>query len=108
MTSNISNFVFAGRNDKKKPICENAILQVIRQISYDGIASGHGFRHQFSTILNECGFSHDIIERQLAHADRNSIRGIYNHAQYLDKRREMIQWFADYIDRISRIKMITI
>ncbi|MBD2815792.1 tyrosine-type recombinase/integrase [Xenorhabdus sp. Flor] len=104
MTSNISNFVFAGRNDKKKPICENAILQVIRQIGYDGIASGHGFRHQFSTILNEYGFSHDIIERQLAHADRNSIRGIYNHAQYLDKRREMMQWFADYIDRISRIK----
>ncbi|PHM54901.1 integrase [Xenorhabdus hominickii] len=63
ITSSISNFVFAGRNDKKKPICENAVLQVIRQIGYDGIASGHGFRHQFSTILNEHGFSHDLIER---------------------------------------------
>ncbi len=106
ITSHISDFVFAGRNDKKKPISENAVLLVIRQIGYDGIASGHGFRHQFSTILNEHGFSHDLIERQLAHVDRNSIRGIYNHAQYLDKRREMMQWFADYIDRISGTKLL--
>ncbi|MDX7989336.1 DUF4102 domain-containing protein [Xenorhabdus sp. 12] len=104
ITSHISDFVFAGRNDRKKSISENAVLLVIRQIGYDGIASGHGFRHQFSTILNEHGFSHDLIERQLAHVDRNSIRGIYNHAQYLDNRRQMMQWFADYIDEISGIK----
>ncbi|CDH32602.1 tyrosine-type recombinase/integrase [Xenorhabdus bovienii] len=103
MTSSISNFIFAGRNDKKKPICENAILQVIRQIGYDGIASGHGFRHQFSTILNEHGFSHDLIERQLAHTDRNSIRGIYNHAQYLDKRREMVTYSSRCFSRIMRV-----
>lgn len=101
MTGDISNFVFAGRNDKRKPISENAILLVIRQIGFDGIASGHGFRHQFSTLLNENGFDRDLIERQLAHVDRNAIRGIYNHAEYLDKRREMMQWLADYIDKIS-------
>lgn len=96
--TSISPFVFAGRNDKKKSISENAVLLVIRQIGYEGLASGHGFRHQFSTILNEHGWPHDAIERQLAHVDRNNIRGIYNHAQYLDKRREMMQWWADYID----------
>ena len=96
--TSISPFVFAGRNDKNKSISENAVLQVIRQIGYEGLASGHGFRHQFSTILNEHGWAHDAIERQLAHVDRNNIRGIYNHAQYLDKRREMMQWWADYID----------
>ncbi|MDU5768626.1 tyrosine-type recombinase/integrase [Mixta calida] len=96
--TSISHFVFAGRNDKKKSISENAVLLVIRQIGYEGLASGHGFRHQFSTILNEHGWPHDAIERQLAHVDRNNIRGIYNHAQYLDKRREMMQWWADYID----------
>ncbi|MEQ5184316.1 tyrosine-type recombinase/integrase [Providencia alcalifaciens] len=102
MTGDISNFVFAGRNDKRKPISENAVLLVIRQIGFDGIASGHGFRHQFSTILNENGFDRDLIERQLAHVDRNAIRGIYNHAEYLDQRREMMQWFADYLDDISK------
>jgi len=96
--TSISSFVFMGRNDKKKSLSENAVLLVIRQIGYEGLASGHGFRHQFSTILNEHGWPHDAIERQLAHVDRNNIRGIYNHAQYMEKRREMMQWWANYID----------
>lgn len=98
VTQPISSFVFAGRNDKTKPISENAVLLVIRQIGYEGLASGHGFRHQFSTIMNEHEWPADAIEKQLAHANSGSIRGIYNHAQYLDKRREMMQWWADYID----------
>ncbi|HAV8640567.1 TPA: tyrosine-type recombinase/integrase [Escherichia coli] len=98
ITQPVSSFVFAGRNDKNKPISENAVLLVIRQIGYEGLASGHGFRHQFSTIMNEHGWPSDAIEKQLAHANSGSIRGIYNHAQYLDKRREMMQWWADWID----------
>lgn len=102
ITQPISSFVFAGRNDKTKPISENAVLLVIRQIGYEGLASGHGFRHQFSTIMNEHEWPADAIEKQLAHANSGSIRGIYNHAQYLDKRREMMQWWADYIDGSAR------
>ncbi|EJE7028468.1 tyrosine-type recombinase/integrase [Escherichia coli] len=98
ITQPISKFVFAGRNDKTKPISENAVLLVIRQIGYEGLASGHGFRHQFSTIMNEHEWPADAIEKQLAHANSGSIRGIYNHAQYMDKRREMMQWWADWID----------
>ncbi|MFZ4831551.1 tyrosine-type recombinase/integrase [Rouxiella sp. Mn2063] len=98
ITQSVSDFVFPGRTDKKKPISENAVLLVIRQIGYEGLASGHGFRHQFSTTLNENEWPHDAIERQLAHSDKNSIRGIYNHAQYIDKRKEMMQWWADWID----------
>lgn len=98
MTQPVSDFVFAGRNDKKKPISENAVLLVIRQIGYEGLASGHGFRHQFSTILNENGWPHDAIEKQLAHSDKNSIRGVYNHAEYMRTRTEMMQWWADWID----------
>lgn len=98
ITGPISDFVFAGRNDKKKPISENAVLLVIRQIGYDGLASGHGFRHQFSTVMNENEWPHDAIERQLAHIDSGSIRGVYNHAQYLEKRKEMMQWWADWLD----------
>ncbi|BEB22983.1 tyrosine-type recombinase/integrase [Escherichia coli] len=98
VTQPISRFVFAGRNDKTKPISENAVLLVIRQIGYEGLASGHGFRHQFSTIMNEHEWPADAIEKQLAHANSGSIRGIYNHAQYMDKRREMMQWWADWLD----------
>ncbi|MBG6242025.1 MAG: DUF4102 domain-containing protein [Candidatus Symbiopectobacterium sp. Dall1.0] len=95
--TDISEFVFAGRNDKRKPISENAVLLVIKQIGYEGLASGHGFRHQFSTVLNENGWPADVIEKQLAHATSGTIRGIYNHAQYLDKRKEMMQWWADWL-----------
>lgn len=98
VTEPVSDFVFAGRNDKKKPISENAVLLVIRQIGFEGLASGHGFRHQFSTVMNEKGWPADAIEKQLAHATSGSIRGIYNHAQYIDVRREMMQWWADYLD----------
>lgn len=98
VTEPVSDFVFAGRNDKRKSISENAVLIVIRQIGYEGLASGHGFRHQFSTVMNEHGWPADAIEVQLAHATGGSIRGIYNHAQYLEKRTEMMQWWADWID----------
>ncbi|WFQ79870.1 tyrosine-type recombinase/integrase [Xenorhabdus sp. SF857] len=75
ITSSVSDFVFPGRNDRKKSISENAVLLVIRRIGYDGLASGHGFRHQFSTILNEHEFNHDVIEKQLAHVVGNKTRG---------------------------------
>lgn len=98
VTEPVSQFVFAGRNDKRKSISENAVLLAIRQIGYEGLASGHGFRHQFSTILHEHEWPSEVIERQLAHTNKHSVRGIYNHAQYLDKRREMMQWWADWLD----------
>lgn len=93
-------YLFPGRNDQNKPISENTILGLIRRIGYDGIASEHGFRHQMSTILNENRFDPDLIERQLEHVDKNKIRGIYNHAQYLPERRKMLQWYANYIESL--------
>ncbi|WP_288887139.1 integrase arm-type DNA-binding domain-containing protein [uncultured Citrobacter sp.] len=94
-------YVFPGRNDASKPMSEASINQVIKRIGYAGKATGHGFRHTMSTVLHEKGFNSAWIEAQLAHADRNTIRGTYNHAQYLDGRREMLQWYADYLDELS-------
>lgn len=88
---------FPGRSDRKKPISENAVLGVIRNIGYEGQASGHGFRHQFSTVLNEKHWNRDAIEMQLAHVSGGT-RSVYNHAAYLDTRREMMQWWADWLD----------
>ncbi|EKR1728946.1 TPA_asm: tyrosine-type recombinase/integrase [Salmonella enterica subsp. enterica serovar Madelia] len=94
-------YVFPGRNDAHKPMSEASINQVIKRIGYGGKATGHGFRHTMSTVLHEKGFDSAWIETQLAHADRNTIRGTYNHAQYLDGRREMLQWYADYLDELA-------
>ena len=42
------------------------------------------------------GFQPDVIERQLAHAEKNSIRAAYNHAEYLPQRRELMQWWPTF------------
>ncbi|MGJ5722183.1 tyrosine-type recombinase/integrase [Morganella sp. B601] len=93
--------VFIGRNDHRKPISKESVNQVIELLGYKGRLTGHGFRHTMSTILHEKGFNSAWIETQLAHIDKNAIRGTYNHAQYLDGRREMMQWYADYMDELE-------
>lgn len=91
------SFIFIGRNDQRKPISKESINQVIELLGYKGRLTGHGFRHTMSTILHEQGFNSAWIELQLAHVDKNAIRGAYNHAQYLEGRREMMQWYADFL-----------
>ncbi|HEM7526653.1 TPA: tyrosine-type recombinase/integrase [Providencia rettgeri] len=93
--------VFIGRNTHRKPISKESINQVIELMGYKGRLTGHGFRHTMSTILHEQGYNSAWIETHLAHVDRNSIRGTYNHALYLDGRREMLQWYADYMDNLE-------
>lgn len=90
--------VFPGRNDPRKTMSEASINQVFKRIGYNGKVTRHGFRHTMSTILHEQGYNTAWIETQLAHVDKNSIRGTYNHAQYLDGRRQMLQWYADYME----------
>lgn len=96
MTGNY-RYVFPGRNDPNKPMSEASINQVIKRIGYGGKVTGHGFRHSLSTILHEQGYDTAWIEIQLAHVDKNSIRGTYNHAYYIDKRREMMEWYSNYL-----------
>ncbi|KRW67088.1 tyrosine-type recombinase/integrase [Stutzerimonas nitrititolerans] len=90
-----------GRNDPAIPMSEAAINQLLKRSGYDGRATGHGFRHTMSTTLHEQGYPSEWVETQLAHVDKNSIRGTYNHAQYLEGRREMLQWYADHLDALA-------
>jgi integrase len=63
--------------------------------------TGHGFRSMASTLLNEQGWHPDLIELQLAHAERNQVRAAYNRAQRLVERRKMMQAWADYLDQLK-------
>ncbi|AYH06835.1 tyrosine-type recombinase/integrase [Pectobacterium parmentieri] len=94
--------LFPGRNDPSKTMSEASINQVFKRIGYTGRVTGHGFRHTMSTVLHEQGYNTAWIETQLAHVDKNAIRGTYNHAQYLDGRREMLQWYADYMANLEK------
>lgn len=100
--------IFPGRNQHSKPMSEMAMTVLIRRIGYAGRVTGHGFRHTMSTILHEQGFNTAWIEIQLAHVDKNTIRGTYNHAQYIDGRREMLQWYADYMDSMDGKNIVKI
>ena len=92
-------FVFAGSRDKKKPISNNTILYALYRLGYRDRMTGHGFRGLASTILNEHEFDEAHIELQLAHTKRNKVAAAYNHAKYLKQRTEMMQWWADYLDK---------
>jgi integrase len=94
--------VFPSRDDPRQPMSENTVNLAIHRIGYKGKQTGHGFRHLVSTALNERGYNRDWIERQLAHGDENEIRAVYNKAEYLDQRRDMMQAWADYLDALKR------
>lgn len=80
--------------------------RALERMGYGGRFTSHGFRATASTALNEMGFREDVIERQLAHAERNKSRASYNRAQYLDERRSMMQQWADVIDSNAGAKVI--
>lgn len=94
-------YVFPGRNPDK-PISNNTMLFALYRLGYKGRMTGHGFRAVASTILNEAGFRADVIERQLAHCERDEIRGAYNRAEYLPERRKMMQQWADMLDALAQ------
>ena len=78
-------------------ISDATISRIIERMGYKGRVTPHGFRALASSILNEQGYNPDAIERQLAHVEEDRIRAAYNRADYMDERREMMQWYSDYL-----------
>ena len=86
-----------------QPMSANAVLYAIRRMGFSNEEmTAHGFRGMASTRLNEMGWPPDVIERQLAHVEQNSVRAAYNHAEYLSERRKMMQAWADYLDELAK------
>jgi len=93
-------FVFPGAWGGGRPISDNALTAALRRMGYEqGAMTVHGFRAMASTLLNESQKWHrDAIERQLAHSERDEVRGAYNYAEHLPERRKMMQAWSDYLD----------
>jgi len=95
-------YVFPGARTNGRPMSENTVNAALRRLDYSSEElTGHGFRSMASTLLNEKGWHRDAIERQLAHAERNSIRAAYNYAEYLPERRKMMQAWADFLNELA-------
>ena len=80
-------------------LSDNTLLYALYRLGYRGRMTGHGFRSVASSVLNESGlWSHDAIERQLAHRETDRVREAYHRAEYLDERRRMMTWWSDYLE----------
>jgi len=87
--------IFPSVRDSSKPMSDNAMSKALRDMGYRGKATPHGFRSSFSSMAHEkSGFASEVIEKALAHEEKNKIKGAYNRAEYLEQRRELMQWWG--------------
>jgi integrase len=93
--------VFPNRSNVSRPMSGNTLLYAMYNMGYHSKATVHGFRATASTILNEMGFRPDVIERQLAHVERNKVRAAYHRSEYLEDRRQLLQAWGDFVDGLS-------
>ncbi len=94
-------YLFYSAASKSKHISNGTVLMALRRMGYQNRMTGHGFRAIASTTLNEKGYKPDVIERQLAHGEKDKIRGAYNHAEYALERKKLMQDYADILDEVK-------
>lgn len=94
-------YLLPGRNDPSKMMSENTLNGAIKRMGFAGKLTGHGIRGTISTALNEKGYNSDWVEAQLSHAGDNKVRRAYNHAEYVEQRRKMMQDWADLLDELE-------
>jgi len=99
-----SPYLFPSVLSKKRAMSDNTLSTAMKRLGYQGKMNPHSFRAMFSTILHskieEHGFHSDVIERQLAHKESNKVKAAYNHSEYLVQRRDLMQWWSDYLDAL--------
>jgi integrase len=103
-----SDYVFPTNRNKNKPITSDSLRLALRRVGVgkDKMTT-HAFRSMASTRLNELSYSSDLIEIQLSHLPVNKVRAAYNHAEYLDERRLMMQEWSDYLDSLQNKEVVT-
>ncbi|MGY6271827.1 tyrosine-type recombinase/integrase [Achromobacter denitrificans] len=91
-------YLIPGQQSLKRPFSENTVNHALKRMGYEGMLTGHGLRATLSTALNELGYPKVWVDAQLSHADPNRISATYNHAEYVEQRRVMMQDWADRLD----------
>ena len=102
------DLLFPSQRDQQRPISENTLLYALYRLGYHKRATVHGFRALASTILNETGFRPDVIERQLAHVERNKVRAAYHRSEYLEERRKMMDWWGTCIESMANEQKVVL
>lgn len=100
------DLVFPSPFYPSKPLSENTFNSALARMGFKNAATAHGFRALFSTVANETGWNPDVIERQLAHKERNGVRAAYHRSTYMQERERLMQWWADYLDGRAAGKVV--
>ena len=95
-------YVFPSQRNPNSHMSSQSANMVIKRMGYKGRFVSHGFRKVASTYLNEKGFPSDYIEKALAHQDKNKLRAVYNKAEYIEPRREVMQAWSDFIETSAK------
>ena len=93
------HYLLPHRSEPKQRISENTLNGALKRMGYKERLTGHGIRATISTALNELGYRRRWVDAQLSHCDPNQVRAAYNHAEYVEQRRQMMQDWADRLDR---------
>ncbi|PNL50043.1 integrase [Proteus mirabilis] len=99
-------FIFPSRIKPTQPMNSQTVNAALKRAGFGGVLVSHGLRSIASTALNEQGFPPDVIEAALAHGDKNEVRRAYNRSDYLEQRRPMMQWWADFIENADKGSII--
>jgi len=95
-----SELVMPGRGSSKRPFAANALNKALEGLTFDmDPLTIHDLRRTSATLLTERGFNKDVIEKALSH-EREGIRAVYILAEYAEQRKQMLQWWADYVDSL--------
>ncbi len=92
------HFLFRHDSEMKKRMSENTLNSALKRLGYRDVLTGHGIRGTMSTALNEIGYPKAWVDAQLSHVDPNKVSATYNHAEYVEQRRRMMQDWADRLD----------
>jgi len=106
--NNNSDYVFPSPQSTKRQLSNNTLNVALKRLGFKDKMTSHGFRHTASTILHENihihGVPSEAIEMQLAHVEKNSVKGVYNKALYLSERSRLMEWWSNYLDSLKASK----
>jgi len=94
-----SDYVFTGDRNPQRPTNSSTANMALKRMGFHGKLVAHGLRALASTTLNEQGFNHDVIESCLSHVDKNEVRAAYNRAEYIERRKKVMCWWSEHIEK---------
>ena len=100
-----TEYVFPSDSSRKKHTHPSTANTALKRMGFHGLLVAHGLRSLASTTLNEEGFDPDAIEAALAHVGKNEVRNAYNRAEYIERRRLVMQWWSEHIEKAANGNM---